>query len=398
MRSTALSTILSRMNRWPDVENIEEQFKIRDLDMALRELKRDIEPPWTLVKGSLRVFPDVFEYPVATGHDELAYIDKNNIDSYSDAARFYNTSLQQFYEMVNATRNLITEIWNQGTKMLGVNYKDEGLSSQLLNNAETASEYTGSDDAGTPVLDTVFFKKGSGSIRVPVTLSSGTATIKNTFTAFSNSKYKKKYHFKWIYLAAVPTSISLRFQVDDSNYLETTGITTQFSGQALVANQWNLVAHDLNTATEVGTVSASSSWASEKIILIGATTGNYYIDESNLREWTLLDYWYYSRYYVATLASSTPNQEFFYNSSEVYSTDSKLVGDDEWADVIMYDALLISINERNNTAIYAEIKERKEKAWNKLMATYPSMKPLITTQRYRFDNNPGVSSPELWSD
>jgi hypothetical protein len=368
------------------------------LDTALRELKRDVEPPWTLVKGTLRVFPDVFEYPIASGHDELAYIDKNKIDSYADAARFYNTSLQQFYEMVNSTRNLLAEIWDQGTKMLGVNYRDEGLSSQLLNAAETASQYTGSDDAGTPVKDTVMFKKGSASMKVPITKSSEVATIKNTFTAFTDSNYKKKYHFKWVYLASVPTSITMRFQVDDSNYLETTGITTQFSGKALTADQWNLVAQDLNTATEVGTISTASSWASEKIVLIGAETGNYYIDESNLREWIPMDYWYYSRYYVVTLGSAIPNQEFFFNSSEVYSTDSALVGDDEWADVIMYDALLIGINEKENAAIYGEIKGRKEKAWAKLMENYPSMKPLITTQRYRFDNNPGVSSPELWSD
>jgi len=377
------------MDRWPLLENIETQYKVRDLDTALRELKRELETPWSLVKGSLRVFSDVFEYPVASDHDELAYIDKPDLESYSEAARFLNTSRQQFYEIADNTRNLMAEIWDLGTKMLGINYRGNDLSSTKLNGAETASEYTGSNDAGTPVKDTVIFKKGSASMRVPITSSSGTATIKNTFTAFSDSKYKSKYHFKWIYLSAVPTSIKLRFQVDDSNYLETTGITTQFSGQALKAGQWNLVAHDLSTATEVGTISTSSSWASEKIILVGATTGNYYIDESNLREWELLDYLYYSRYAVKTLASSTPDQEFFFNSSEVYSTDSSLVGDDEWADIIMYDAMLISINEKENGSVYQEIKGRRERAWAKLMENYPSMKPLITTTRYRFNNNPG---------
>jgi hypothetical protein len=380
------------MDRWPDVQNQETQYKIRDLDSALRELKRTIQPPWTLVRGSLKVFPDVLEYPVASGHDELAYIDKDKIDSYSSAAKFYNTSLQQFYEMVNATRNLITEIWDQGTKMLGVNYKDESLSSHRLNGAETASEYTGSGDAGTPVLDIVLYKKGNASIRVPITLLASTATIKNTLTAFTDTKYKSKYHFKWIYLAAVPTSITMRFQVNDSVYLETTGITTQFSGQALVAEQWNLVAHNLDEATEVGAITTASSWASEKIILIGAATGSYYIDQSDLREWTLLDYWYYSRYFVATLSATSPDQEFFFNSEEVYSEDSELVGDDEWADVIMYDALLITVNETENQVIYAEIGRRRGIAWDKLQEKYPDMTPLITTQRYRFNNNPGISS------
>ena len=391
MRSTLLSTIISRMDRWSDAENIEEQFKIRDLDSAIRELKRTLQPPWTLVKGSLKVFPDVKEYPIADGHDELAYLDKDKIESYNDTARFYNTSFKQFYEMVNNTRNLLTEIWDEGTKMLGVDYKDEGLSSQKLNGAETASEYTGSDDAGTPAKDTVNYKKGNASMRVVITNSANTATIKNTMTAFTDSKYKNKYHFKWVYLPSVPTSITLRFQVDDTNYLETTGITTQFSGQALKAGQWNLIAHNLDEATEVGTISTTSSWASEKIILIGAETGTYYIDQSDLREWILLDYWYYSRFFVKTLSSDTPDQEFFFNSSEVYSTDSSLVGDDEWVDVIMYDALLITVNELENEVIYKEIRRRRETAWTKLQDKYPDITPLITTQRYRFENNPGFN-------
>jgi len=338
------------------------------------------------------VFPDIKEYPVASGHDELAFLDKNNVESYSDAARFYNTSIKQFYEMVMTNRNLLTELWDEGTKMLGVDYKGGGLSSQLLNSAETASEYTGSDDAGTPVKDTVFYKKGNASMKVPITLSTGTATIKNTFTAFTDTKYKSKYHFKWIYFPTVPTSVTLRLQVSDTVYIETTGITTQFAGQAFKAGQWNLVAQDLNEAIEVGTISTASSWASEKIILIGAATGNYYIDQSDLREWELFDYWYYTRYFVKTLTSNIPDQEFFFNNSEVYSTDSELVGDDEWIDVIMYDALLITINVKENDKIYDEIRRRRETAWNALQSKYPDMIPLITTQRYRFNNNPGVSN------
>ena len=388
MMSTLLSVVIARMDRWPDAANAEEQYKIRDLDSAIRELKRTLQPPWTLVKGSLRVFPDVKEYPVASGHDELAYLDKSNVESYSGAARFYNTSHQQFYEMVMANRNLLTELWDEGTKMLGVDYKGDGLSSLLLNNAETASEYTGSDDAGTPVKDTVFYKKGNASIKVPITLSASTATVKNTVTASTDSDYKSKYHFKWIYFPSVPTSVTLRLQISDTAYIETTGITTQFAGQAFKAGQWNLVAQDLNEATEVGTISTASSWASEKIILIGAGTGNYYIDDSNLRQWELFDYWYYSRFFVKTLSSETPDQEFFFNSSEIYSTDSELVGDDEWVDVIMYDALLITINEKENNTIYEEIRRRRETAWNALEAKYPDMTPLITTQRYRFNNNP----------
>ena len=200
MQTTLLSTIISTMDTWRDIANIEEQYKVRQLDYAIREVRRNTNFPWNLKKGTLRVFDDVLVYPIASDHDELGYIDKQNIKNYSDSARFYNTSLQQFFEKVNSTRNLMAEIWDSGTKMIGLDYKDFDVASQKLSSAEDPDEYTTSGDASDPVLDNVIFKKGSGSIAFTVTNSTGTATISNTFTTYSDSLYKRKYHFKYIYL------------------------------------------------------------------------------------------------------------------------------------------------------------------------------------------------------
>ena len=389
MQSTVLSTILSRMNRWQDIERIEEQFKIRDLDNALREQKREINPPWTLRKRTLRIFSGVVEYPVADDHDELAFLEPQNIESYRDSARFYNTSIKQFVQQVNSTRNLLSEIWKDGSKILGVNYKTKQVGSQLLSTAEVASDYTASEDASDITKDNVVAKKGNSSIRFNVVNSAGMAVVKNTFTAFLDTKYKNKYHFRYIYLGGVPTSIDLRLQTDDSNYL-TGNITTQFGGQALKINDWNLIAVDLNTATEVGSFD-NTSIASEMVILNDAPTGVYYLDESSIKEWELFDYWYYGLNSIITLGNTSPDQKYLFNSSEVYSTDSKIVGDDEWIDAIMYDAMLVSINEKENSVIYQEIKGRREKAWTKLTERYPSMVPVIVTQKYRFNHNPGGS-------
>jgi hypothetical protein len=391
MQYTPLSTIISRMDRWKTIYAIEEQFKVRDLDSAIRELKREFQPPWTLKKGSLKVFDGILEYPVASDHDEMAYIDKTNLDSYASTARLFNTSLQQFYEMVNSTRNLLSELWDNGTKKIGLNLQKENLSSKLLSQAEDNDDYTVSDDAISSALDKVNYVKGNGSIKVVITASAGTATIKNTFTAFSDSNYKDKYHFRRIYLDTVPTSIEMRLQTDDTNYLSSGAITAQFDGSAFKADQWNIIAYDLNTAAETGTFDSAST-ASEKVILTGAGTGVYYLDESSIKEWQLMDYWYYSNFYVKTSASNTPDQKFFYDSTDNYDTSlaCALVGDDEWVDVIMYDAMLISINAEENKVLYGEIKERREKAWYSIMEQYPSMRPLITTNYWRFNNAPGV--------
>ena len=387
---TNLSTLINRMQRWQVLSTVEEQYLVRDLDEALRTLKRTIRPPWNLKKGSLKVFSGVLEYPVASDHDELAFLDDpKNPSYYSDRPRFRYTSLKEFYENPD-DRNDLAEIWDEGTKYLGVRYNPiDGDQAVRLDDAEDDDYWTGSGDAGTPVEDTTFYKFGNGSIRVPITSSTGTATIKNTLlTAYSDSEYKKKYHFKWVYLDAVPTSITLRLHIDASNYLETSGITTQFNGQSLKADSWNLVAQDLNTATETGTVSTTSSFAYEECDLVGASTGTYYFDKSEILEWSLMDYWYYSNYNIATVGEEVANQEYFMNSSEVYSTDSQLVGDSEWADIIMYEAMLIALTDKEvKDNVMSLIYSKRSQAWDDLISKYPSLEPLMTTLKYRFTND-----------
>ena len=390
METTTLSSILDNMNVYQDIANIAEQYKVRQLDYAIRKLRRQSSFPWNLIKGSLKIFDDVKEYPIASGHDELAFIEKDNLESYRDTARFFNTDIKQFYQDVNSNRNLISDLWDGGTKYLGVDYKEFDLGSKILSNANIASEYTGSGDAGTPALDTVTYKNGNSSIRVVVTSSAGTATITNTITSFSDSKYKNKYQFRWIYLDAVPTSITLQLRTDASNLLYTT-VTTQFSGQAFKADQWNLIAQDLNTATTTGTFD-SASIASEGVILTGASTGTYYLDDSYLREWTLMDYWYYSKHNVQTESeTSVADQEYFYDSDGDYSEADKLIGDSEWIDVIMQDALMRLVAEVDDVNLYASIMRERESAWSDFFKKYPNLIPQTTSLRHRFNNDPQTS-------
>lgn len=373
------------MNRWQTASSTEEQYKVRDLDEALRTLRRDVSVPWALQQSSLKVFSDVLEYPVATDHDELAFLDNPKSGNYEDRPRFQYLTHKDFVEDPT-NRNNLAEIWNAGTKYLGVRYAPDNLSSTVVDSAESVTGWTVSGDATAVALDNVMYKEGSGSIRVSITSSSGTATVITALsTTISDSLYRKKYFFIWVYLDAAPTSIALRFGNDTSNYLSST-VTTQFSGQAFRADAWNLLAMDLNTATTTGTIT-STAFDYQSLIFTGAATGTYYIDTSYLKEWALMDYWYYSKYSVALTGSSTANQEYFFNSSEVYSGDSSLVGDSEWADVIMYDALTLTLADKENDKVLAKIEARREKAWSKLMRKYPDMVPLQTTIGWRFSTD-----------
>lgn len=390
MQSTTLAILLEEMNREKDIDNLEEQYKVKAIDGAIRRLRRESVFPWTIKKGSLKVFNGVKEYPVASDHDEIIYLDPTNLEAYSQTARFFNTSLQQFYEDVMSNRNLMTEIWQDGTPKLGVNYKDLGLESLQLDPAEDSDNYTPTDDAVSVSEDLVNYKEGNGSIRIVITNSTGINTVKTTFDSVINdSKYKSKYHFVLRYFDNVPTSIEMRLQTDDSNYLKTV-VTTQFAGQAFKADSWNLIAHNLGEATEMGTID-SSNFTSQKVIVNGEATGIDYQDTSNLREWKLFDYWYYSKYVVMADGSSAADQEKFWRSSN-YNTADALIGDQEWIDVILYEAmegLLVGIN---NVNLFSYIMRKKKEAWDAFSAKYPDMVPVITTIRNRFDNDPITKS------
>jgi hypothetical protein len=203
--------------------------------------------------------------------------------------------------------------------------------------------------------------------------------------AQNDSKYKDKYLFRWIYLDAVPTSIEMRLQTDDSNYISAS-VIAQFSGQSFKADSWNLIAIDLNTATATGTFN-SASIASDKTILTGAATGIYYLDSAYLRQWKQFDYWYYSKYLVIASGSSSPDQEKFYRNSD-WNTADALIGDEEWIDVILYEAMEAIVAEKENATLFSYIMKKKTEAWNDFYDKYPNMVPAITENYYRFENNP----------
>ena len=375
------------MDRYQPVSTIEEQYKVRDLDEAIRTLNQTIKTPWSLKKSTMRIFHNVLEYPVATDHDELAFLDSPKNTIYESKPNFYYTSIQEFYENDN-DRNDLCEIWKDGSKLLGVRWEDNNIGSQLLETSKNPSNYTAFDDASNIASDTVNFKdiEGNNSIQFLNTNTTNVATVDISFNAVSDTNYKQKYFFIWVYLSGLPSSVDLYFGTDSSNYL-TANVTTQFSGQAFAVNDWNLLTFDLNYATIVGTINPNSfTYAS--ISLNDAPSGIYNIDNAYIRQWKLLDYWYYTVNSVATNLSTTPNQPYFFDDiTEQYSTDSSLVGDKEWADVIMYDAMCISLADEKDGSLYPVLKSKRDEAWGRLKSKYPDMVPLITTTKYKFQTD-----------
>jgi hypothetical protein len=384
------------MKRYQAAISVEEQYLVRDLDDAIRTLKRSYDMPFYQIKSSLKVFSGVYEYPTAIDHDYLIYLERSQQDlGFANKLRARYTSIQQFYEDPDY-RNQIAEIWQNNSLVIGVRDKNnqyQGLSSQVLDNCESTTGYTASGDASAIQFNQIIFKEGTGSIQFTVVNSSGVATVTKLLeTSFIDANYVQKWHFRWVYLSSIPTSIQLALKVDDSNYLISAPLTAQFAGQALVANQWNLMAFDLSTATTVGTVTNASLFSYTEVTLNGAASGTYYIDASYDRTWALLDYWYYSKLAVQTVNATSADQESFFNSSDVYSTDSALVGDSEWADVVMYEAMMSSLTDKENAPVYASIKAKRDQSWESLMKKWPDNRPSPTATRYRFGTDYSMPS------
>mgnify|MGYP006890782669 CR=1 FL=1 len=371
------------MNRYQTVSTVEEQYKVRDIDEAIRTLRRQMSPPWVIKKSTLRVFTDVLQYPVAADHDVLAYLD-NSIENQSSTASnwqpnadFIYTSLQEFY--YNGPRNKIVEIWEGGTKSLGIRYDSQNASSALVSGT-TLSNYTNSGGAGAPFEEQVITINGINSIGFSI--SSSPSTMVETMGAFQDENYKTKYYFRWVYLTSVPTSIVLRFGNDASNYIGAT-VTAQFGGQDFVANDWNLIAIDLN-GTATGTID-DSAFDYAYISIVGPTSGNAYLGPAYLRSWVLMDYWYYSIYNVRSASASVLDKEYFYNdTTNAYNTSDMLVGESEWIDVITFDAILTTLADSKNTDVIQLIQSKREKAWEKIQQKYPDMSPVIITSSWNF--------------
>lgn len=386
MDSTLLSTIIARMQRWQEVLPTEEQYLVYDLDEALRTQIRSYNFPWTLKKSTLKVFSEILEYPVADDHNALAYIDGKE-ETYGEKPRPYYTSIIEFYQDPNNLSS-IAEIWDTGTRYLGVRNKELSGQNTTIDSATSVTGYTVSGDATAVALDPVVTDGKSYSVAVSVTYSSNSFLVQRTFDAIQDTNYQKKYYFRRMYIPSTATSVTLRYGTDSSNYLYKT-VTTQFSGQPIKVGDFNWFAFDLNEGSVQGSGITNSTFAYEAVSITGIASGTYYLSESSVRQWSLMDYWYYSSYLIKTENSSVPDREFFLDTSLVYSSDSSLIGDKEFADVVMYEALMLAVADKENNKLFGLFEKRSADAWQAIKNRYPDLEPLITTQSYRFGSQMG---------
>ena len=380
--TTTLQLILNRINHYQAFKGRNFEDIVRDIDTFLGTEQISYQYPFTRKREYIRVFEDVYSYAGPDDFGRLSFLD-NQEKEYSDRARFIFNSFSELLQDKDH-RNRWAEVWEDGVPKIGINYKggSKHLSNTRYNGATLATDYTSTGDAGTPVADNVIKYQGEPSIRVPITNATDAAAISFVPTAsFSDTNYQTRYFFVPVQLGGVPTSITIKIGADSSNYLSST-VTAQFDGSALVADEVNVLAIDLNTASVTGTFDGSTINYAE-ISFVAAPTGNYFLFPQYLRQWDQLEMWYSGNRKCVT-ADGTEQQGFYDLSTDTYSTETQLIGPDEWSYVVQFGAMLHGLGDLNDDDLLASIQGMFNKAQAALKDRFPQVVAMQTDSYWNF--------------
>lgn len=145
--------------------------------------------------------------------------------------------------------------YKNGTAMLGIS-SPIPKPRLIIDPMNDTDGWTAAGSASSLVEDATVYYQQPASLRMTLTGSSTGTLTKTLQSPLDLTEYEGVgVVFLAIYTpsAADFTSSTVRLGSDDSNYFETTAETTGFLG-AWTANDWTLIAMDLSSATETGTV------------------------------------------------------------------------------------------------------------------------------------------------
>lgn len=385
METTPLSSLFVKLNFFKDIEKQDSLYKAIALDDSLNECRRGNRLPWSIQKSSLILFKDILYYKTAAGHDSLLDLEKGEVDFYGEAASYFNTDLRQFIEIVKRQRNLLTQTYINNTKVLGIRNIAEEILQVITDTAGDADNYSAESNATKIGLNNIYTLNDNKSISFNITDTP--AEIKNTYEdSYSDDNYLEKYYIRRVYLKAIPTSIELRLQTSDADYIGKT-LTEQVTGLPFVSGDWNYVGFAIEEGTETGSFD-SDNIASSKIIPTGYT-GIMYVGYDSIDEFLIQQYWFYSKYLIISENSSVPDKEQFFDySTNDYNINDSIVGPTKWIDTVIIKAkkqLLLGIE---NEYLRNSVSKREKEATQEMDRNFPNQEPKLTTVRRRWQDNP----------
>ena len=332
----------------------------RILNEALRILRGEIDLIGLKRQSTpFIVYKNIYEYPAPTdlSYDKIVeFVDDSDVNLV-----FEKTTPKEFYSNRNPElgttfrRDVISFDNPLGQKLDGV-YSIEmedgspyllvrhsfSLTTTILHNGDTYDgngTWAASDDATNVYTDTQVYKEGTGSVTFDSLGGTTAVSIANaTMTAVDLSSISTKGKvFVYVYLPAVPSSITLRWGSSSTDYWQAS-ITTRHNGLAFKVG-WNLISAQWPSSASLGSPSATAvDYA--KITLTYASAAvrtGYRIDSLMFALGRGVSAKYYSTYGV-TNSSGTRQEQFTDNG------DTSVLREDE-DDILIQQATQIALKE-----------------------------------------------------
>lgn len=224
---------------------------------AASELLSDIDPEETRRTLGLTtpVYGQVYEYACPSDLKGNRLIDLRpyvNRLAGDRTSQFYSSDFDRMKEGIKGG-SMIETRWNTGVKTLRISVP--ASDNIVIDTMDDIGTWVNGGGAGTITLDSVNFAQGSASLKYNLT---GSGYLYNPSLSSDLSAIENEgVLFCWVWSPAIlPTSHTLRWGTDASNYWEVT-VAGSWDGTAYIEG-WNQLGFDWSAATKTGTPSSST--------------------------------------------------------------------------------------------------------------------------------------------
>ena len=313
------------------------------------------------------VYDDIYNYTLPTDYDDLIdLIPEDNRTLWDNAFR---TNAGQF-DREKAARNKTVSIeGNNGRKIIRINWRSR--QPKVLNSMNSYNgngTFTAVGSATGVTTDNIFFVSGGGSTKFTHNASGDGIQCTNMQPVDLTSESTVGSVFVWVFLSALPTSMSAVFGNDlTTKYWTAVDQTTQADGTSFQVG-WNLLKFDWSSATQTGTVAPASIDSLKLTLASTGALGTVRVDNVTVAIGRNFELKYYSKYLFQTPAG-------MWESMPTSEDDLVLIDNDDLP-LYLYEFLQEMAQQMEGTDGQFDINfalQRLQKLYPIFKGRYPSM-------------------------
>ena len=358
-------------DEWGDEDISEEMYGIRAANRVLKDWRREMDLESVIKMDYLYFISDYEKYKIPSDMKEGAIIDirKQEGSQWTPFALISPTTFRLLQSGMYISRQI-----NAGVEFFKILNSNDGAIKVVINEADATTGWTASGGASNITADTDEKKHGTGSLNFDIASATAPVVTLALTTAVDCSdlgeKLRVRFYFRFPTITNLTNAVA-QFGSTSANYIQQT-LTSQASGEAFSANEWNELELIKQDATETGTVDYTSITHC-KITLTyssAATATDFRLDYIVAFKGDVLETEYYSYNTVKPTAASTSWQDGLTESLTDSDNEIPLLYD-EWIPTFVDDILVRLLGPEENTR-RSEFFNRALAGKNDIMAKFPS--------------------------